>query len=1062
MAFTVYKSSAGSGKTFTLVKEYISLCLAKPDNFRHILAITFTNKAAAEMKERVIKYLTELSAFPTDECSSAHKFLLPDLLKSTGLSEEKICSNAQLVLNSILHNYSDFAIGTIDSFVHRIIRSFAHDLNIPMNFEVEMDTDKLLSEAIDLLLNKAGSDALLTKILVEFTEAKIDDEKSWHIEKDLLTFARQLFMEDNMVHIDKLKELSIQDFLDIRKKLDILIAKFENEIIKIASAANKLICDHAISIESFYRGTTGIGKYFQNLANGNIDKINPNSYVLTTVEEDKWYAGKATAGDKAKIDEIKTQLGDAYLEITQLRERNYRYYILHTLIHANIYPVAVLNEIEKIIDDMKKEENILPISEFNKRISGIVVTQPVPFIYERLGERYQNYLVDEFQDTSGMQWMNMLPLIENSLGYDNFNMIVGDGKQAIYRWRGGDVEQFALLPELPKTISDKFSLERIRAIKANFNGKNLVSNFRSKAEIIDFNNKFFSYVAGLQSDYIKSIYDQCTQIADAKNTGGYIQLDFAGDSDGETKEEITLKKIEEIISELKDHEYSYNDIAILCRSNSNASVIARHLTMLGINVISEESLLISGSHDVNFLLAFASFISNNEDDVAKYRILHYLLTKKLVADNDLYNLCKILRKNNSNANNSIPTRSFSVYLEKNNLTVDVNLLAALPVYELFERLIYIFKIDKFTDPYVRFFLDAVFEFSSGKKNNVSEFLDWWEEQKDKKSIIIPSGLDAVNIMTIHKSKGLEFPVVIYPFATEMVKKGMTNLWVDTDIPEIPNLKSALVANNKNLKETEYSALYDSEQDKSILDLLNVLYVALTRPSERLYVITKEPTKIAEPKSIPDYLASFLLSLEKWNENTSLYSFGKKVPKPGSSHEKSDKSKIPINRFSVKQHEQVIHLRRKATDLWDTEDPLRNSEWGNLIHHILSLITYADTIDSTVAQLLQNGMITNGQEAELTEKIKGIIADPALHQYFQPGFEIRSETEILLKDGSIVRPDRVVTSGKNAVVIDYKTGRTHDSHKEQIRSYGKTLEELGYTVNEKILVYIDKGEVVKVD
>jgi len=1062
MSFTVYKSSAGSGKTFTLVKEYIRLCLAKPDHFRHVLAITFTNKAAAEMKERVIKYLTELSADPPDEKSAAHKFLLPDLLKETELSEEKIRNNAKLVLNSILHNYSDFAIGTIDSFVHRIIRSFAHDLNIPMNFEVEMDTDKLLSEAIDLLLNKAGSDELLTRILVEFTEAKIDDEKSWHIENDLLKFARQLFMEDNLVHIDKLKELSIHDFLEIRKKLGTLITQFENEVVKTATAANKLINDNNIPLDAFYRGSSGIGGYFRNLANKVFDKIKPNSYVIATVEEDKWYAGKSTSADKGNIDAIKVQLGDAYLEISKLREKGYKHYILHTLIHANIYPVAVLNEIEKIIDEMKTEENILPISEFNKRISGIVISQPAPFIYERLGEKYENYLVDEFQDTSGLQWTNMLPLIENSLGYGHFNMIVGDGKQAIYRWRGGDVEQFALLPELPKGISDQFSLERVRSIKSNFEGKNLVSNFRSKVEIIDFNNQFFSHTAGLMADYVKTIYENCTQISNPDNTGGYVQLDFSGNADGDSKEEATLKKIEEILTDLKTQNYSYNDIAILCRSNMNASVIARHLITLGVNVISEESLLIGGSQEVNFLLAFASFIANNDDDIAKYRILHYLTTKGAVQDNDLYTVCRSLRNQNKEGDHSIGTWQFCAYLEKNDFYFDVSLLAAMPVYEFFEKLIYLFKIDKFTDAYVRFFLDAVFKFSVGKKNNISEFLEWWEDEKDTRSIIIPAGMDAVNIMTIHKSKGLEFPVVIYPFATEMVKPTRTALWVETDIPGIPNLQSSLINNNKSLKETDFSDLYDSENDKSTLDLLNVLYVAMTRPSERLYVITKAPTNIAAPKSVPDFLASFLQSSGTWDEKVSIYSFGNKTPKAGSSQDREEHPNIPSMKYTVRQNEQVIHLRRKATDLWDTEDPLRNSQWGNLIHYILSLVIYSDKVDGIIANLLQTGMIAKGDEQKITEKIMTILSNPDLKLYFQPGFEIRTETEILLENGSVVRPDRVVTKGKDAIVIDYKTGNIHESHKEQINSYAETLAELGYKVTEKILVYIDKGEVVKVN
>jgi ATP-dependent exoDNAse (exonuclease V) beta subunit len=1062
MSFTVYKSSAGSGKTFTLVKEYITLALQKPEYYKHILAITFTNKAANEMKERTIRYLTELSTFPPDTNSAAYKFLLPDLIKSTSLNEKQISEKSRQVLDSILHNYSDFAISTIDSFVHCIIRSFAHDLKIPLNFEIEMDTDKLLSKAIDMLLNKAGSDELLTKILVEFTEAKTDDEKSWHIEKDMHDFAQQLFKEDNLIHIEKIRNLSINDFLEIRKKLGSLITKFEKEISIVASSAYDLIVKHAIPTDAFYHGRSGIGKYFENLSNRLIEKINPNSYVIETVEQDKWYAGKATTADKTNIDLIKEQLGDAFLKIRHLKENNYKKHVLYKLLYANIYPVAVLNEIESIIEEIKKEDNILPISEFNRRISKIVVSQPVPFIYERLGDKYQNYLIDEFQDTSTLQWMNLLPLIENSLSYDKFNMIVGDGKQAIYRWRGGDVEQFAFLPALPKEISDTFSIERAEAIKRNYFEKNLSSNFRSKLEIIDFNNKFFSYLSSINSDYIKSIYKQCEQTYDPENNGGYIQIDFIDKNDfgDQTYDDITLNKIAEIIKELLEQNFSLRDIAILCRSNNNASVIARYLISSGIKIVSDESLLLSSSPDIGFLLACVSFVANTEEDFSKFRILHYLIKKSLVFDNDIFTLCSVLRKPNSGRDNSINTNLFCEYLQKNNFSLNLSLLASLPVYELFEELISIFGINKITDPYIQFFLDAVLEFSSKKKNNISEFLGWWEEQKDKRSIIVSDGIDAVRIMTIHKSKGLEFPIVIYPYAIEKVRNTKTNLWIATNIPEIPELNSSLVNNNESLGETEYSELYRSEKDKSFLDMMNILYVVMTRPSERLYILSKNPSdNFSEPKSIPDLFASFLHSQGKWDINKGVFTLGEKIVYL--KKEKDDETKIvSLHPYSSRKRGQLIHLKKKSTDVWDVEDPLRNSDWGNLVHLVLSLIDSNENVENIIVQLICDGLISKEQQEELADKIKNIISIPEISRYFQKDSVIKSEAEILLTDGSIMRPDRVVIEGNKAIVIDYKTGTNiRDSHKHQIISYAEALEKMGYIEIEKILVYVDLNKII---
>lgn len=1064
MAFNVYKSSAGSGKTFTLVKEYIKLSIQNPEDFRHILAVTFTNKAATEMKERVISYLSELSSSTPDTESTATKFLLPEIVKATNLNAAEISVNAGLVLNSILHNYSDFAIGTIDSFVHRIIRTFAHDLRIPLNFEIEMDTDALLAEAIDLLLNKAGSDDQLTKVLVEFTEDKTDDEKSWHIEKDLQIFAQQLFKEDNLSFIENIRIISLPEFLAIRNKLGKLISEFENSIINIAAQAAELIRSRGIPTDAFYQASKGVSKYFETLADGRMDKIKPNTYVVATFEEGKWVSKKATESDKSAIEEIQAQLGEYYLSIQKIKEQHFKHYSLYKLIYSNIYPVAVLSEIEKIIDEMKKENNILPISEFNKRISKIVVSQPVPFIYERLGEKYSNYLIDEFQDTSTLQWTNLLPLIENALSTGGFNMIVGDGKQAIYRWRGGDVQQFTMLPALPKEISDEFSKERIENISAYYKEFFLASNFRSKAEIVDFNNRFFSHISSISSNFVKSVYKDCSQEFNIKNTGGSIQIDFlqASDPDVETYDDVTLKKIKEIISEIKDRNFSLRDIAILCRSNNNASSIARFLIENKIDVISDESLLISASTEVNFILALASLLSNTNDDIAKYRILFYLVKTQRIFDNDIYTVIKSLRKKNKQKDNSINTEEFLAYLQKNNFPLDINLLAALPVYELFSTFISIFSINKITDPYILFFLDAVHEFSSKKNDNISAFLDWWEDQKNKKSVVIPDGINAIRIMTIHKSKGLEFPVVIYPFANDKSRNTKSSLWINPEIKEIPELKSALVSNSIALESTDFLELYQSEKDKSMLDMLNVLYVALTRPSERLYILTKPPSAdFSNPASVPDLLASFLVSENKWEENNFHYSFGETEFNFVKNNDKKDVQTQTLKAFPVKKREQVIHLRKKSSEMWDAEDPIRNSEWGNLVHYAMSLIEYADTAEGIINQLLNEGMIQQSREKEFREKIISILNNPQITAFFTREFKIKTEAEILLKDGSIVRPDRIILKDNSAVVIDYKTGGIKDSHKQQVIKYADMLEEMGYSVSDKILVYVDMNKVVLV-
>ena len=495
MNFTVYKSSAGSGKTYTLVREYLKLVLTEPHKFRHILAITFTNKAANEMKQRIINSLKEISDFSSFSGSIAVKFMLPELEKETGLDRNSISENAGKVLELILHNYSDFAICTIDSFVHRIIRSFAFDLHLPLNFEVEVDTDDLIAKVIDILISNVGTDEKLTRMLINFTQSKTDDEKSWHIENDLTEIAKILTKEDGQIHIEKLKKLNLDDFSQINRQVNTIIRRFENTLTDYAKDADNLIKSKGIPHQAFYRGSSGICKYFEYLVNKRFDKVLPNSYVIKTIEEDKWYSGKANTNEKAAIDEIKENIRLAYERITEYIDKHYPKYVILNEIRKNLYPVAVLNEIEKVMDDYKSENNIVLISEFNKRIADIVLSEPVPFIYERLGEKYKHFLIDEFQDTSVLQWLNLLPLIDNSLSEGNFNMVVGDGKQAIYRWRSGEVEQFAKLPKIYKKKDDPVLIQREQSLERNYQPEVLEHNYRSKAEIVNFNNDFFAEIS---------------------------------------------------------------------------------------------------------------------------------------------------------------------------------------------------------------------------------------------------------------------------------------------------------------------------------------------------------------------------------------------------------------------------------------------------------------------------------------------------------------------------------------------------------------------------------------
>lgn len=1057
--FTIYKSSAGSGKTFTLVKEYLALALNDPSNppqaYKHILAITFTNKAAAEMKERIVKALKELSEDNYDSVSAGTKTLIgilkehKKLNSSQQLDDTIIRQRAKNILTAILHNYSDFAIGTIDAFVHKVVRTFAFDLKIPMSFEIEMDDEKLLTQAIDLLIAKIGTDEQLTKALIEFTESKTDDEKSWHIETDLIKFAKNLLNEEGALYIDKLKELSVDDFFKIKDSLFNEIKKFEISILAEAQKGNQLIKENGLSNKCFFQGDRGIAGYFEKLSGGRFDYLTPNNYVVSTVGEDKWYSGKITSEECAGIDSIKSDLLDCFNNIQMLKDKDHSDYVLFNLINRNIYSLAVLNEIEKLLTEYKSENNIVHISEFNKMIAKIVLNEPIPFIYERLGERYNNYLIDEFQDTSVLQFQNLLPLIDNSLASGHFTMLVGDGKQAIYRWRGGEVEQFALLPEIFSHNDNPLVLERQEALIRNHDPQLLNRNFRSKREIIEFNNDLFRTLSGKLNEKYKGIYDQLEQEFNPGNTGGFVQVEFLEGEAEEWKEKNYVRTYEIILHLLKDN-YRLKDIAILVRKNTDGSEIANYLTEKNIPVISSDSLLLSNSKEVNFLHSILKFIASTNDNIVHAEILEYLIESGMINKGSIDELIRI--KNSSGLLSIL--RSFSS-------AFNTAKLSKMALYELAEELVGIFKFNRTPDAYIQFYLDEVLNFSIKKNNNLNDFIEYWEEKKSRISLVIPQGMDAVNIMTIHRSKGLEFPVVILPFLNGRVKHGKDNLWIDLNNEKLKNFPSALVPTSENLKDTIYAHLYEEEKGKSLLDTLNVLYVAFTRPEERMYILADTPGKNpANMGKTSDMLAYYYQSKGEWSEQNAIYKFGSEVKKL-SEHKSEPVLNFKLETFNSNHWRDSIKMRAAAPSIWNTNMAETKRDYGVMVHTALSRIRSASTAQQAIIAMLEEGLINNEEKEHLALTVSKILDLPQLKEHFKEGLIIKNEAEVITLTGEMFRPDRVVITGRSAVIIDYKTGEEKPAHKKQIIEYGDLLNQMGYIVSEKLLVYIEEGKVVSV-
>lgn len=1057
MSFTVYKSSAGSGKTYTLVREYLCLVLPNPSRFKNVLAITFTNKAANEMKERIIGSLKEIAHFKDHPDSKNIRFQLPEIALATGLSNEELSANAKKVLNFILHDYSEFAISTIDSFVHRVIRSFAFDLHLPINFEVEMEEDELRAKIVDTLISKVGSEPELTRILVNFIESKTDDEKGWNIERDLLKTASFLSKEDGSEHIQKLRTLSLADFSEIPGRIQKITGSFELTISQLAEKAVQIIRSKGIPDEAFYQGKKGISVYFENLKNGRWDKLKPNGFITDTIENKKWYGGKADPKDKSDIDEIKIALTEIYHQIENFISENYHHYILLKEIQKNIYPLAVLNEIAHLEAEYKSENELVLISEFNRRIAEVVLNEPVPFIYERMGEKYNHLLLDEFQDTSILQWYNLLPLIENSLATDNFNMVVGDGKQAIYRWRGGDVEQFAGLPKILNRTNDPILIQREQSLIRNYRKENLGKNFRSKREIVEFNNDFFSFISGQLPEQYQANYSDVKQEFNPENTGGYLQFQFFDtNSDSRNFDEFNLEEILLTINHLKTDGYRLADIAILCRNNKNSGFLAQELLKREIPVISSESLQLNNSPAVRLMVAAFKSLLNHEDKMARVEIINYLRYTGLL-EGDLHELFRNfgLLKTKDNQ----PGEAFFGLLKMAGLDFNPDKLLNLPIYDLSEELIRIFGLQDKPTPYLQFFLDAVLNFSKENQPDLSGFVEWWDRKGYRQSIIIPAGSDAIRIMTIHKAKGLEFPVVLYPFANERQRNTKDKLWIAFNDPQFPGLKTAMVNTSSVLLETPYASLYEEETSKSLLDLVNLLYVVMTRPTDRLYVFTQMPPKSKDPSnSTAVFFKKFFAEKKLWEEGLNVYKFGSEN-KPILQDEDSLKS-LQLDQFISNPWQNRILISLQASKNWDFDEKALKRKWGNMIHNILAKTIVTADVPFILNGLLKDGLLSVLDQEEIQTALNQFLSIPAVFKYFEPGLKVKTEPEILLPNGKTFRPDRIIFKENETIVIDFKTGKPEEHHLEQVKGYLSLLKEMGFTQTKGFLLYLNE-EIVEV-
>lgn len=1042
--FPVYYASAGSGKTFNLVREYLERCLMNPEPdkmFAHILAITFTNKAAGEMKERVVRALRQY-AQDKPEMDDMGRMIM----ENTGLSEDRFFQRSRQLLTGILHEYDRFSVGTIDKFNSKILRTFALDLDLPLSYEVEMEVDRLIEEASDRLLDRLGDDDDVTELVSKFSAQQMGDDKDWRIQRDLHAKGKLLFQEQHRVHLQRLAEIAPTDFLSSIQR----VQSRREALAKITKTGVQNLYDmvqrHGEGPADFPRSSfpNWLEKHRTLRYAADLDMLTEDKGEVTYrvqwlqkgIENGDWLNKKAPESDRVWIEEHGAELSQRLLKLLE----HYREDVRLSLYARNLYGVAVLSLLDQALEEVKRERNVVHISEFNRTIADQVRQQPVLYIYERLGERYVHYFIDEFQDTSVMQWQNLLPLAHEALSKKGSVMVVGDGKQAIYRWRGGEVESFlgltaGIRPQYPSgagVVEVPFAPKPIR----------LKDNFRSRAKIVKFNNELYTQASSQLNDpeFVK-LYAAAHQNPRGAS-GGYITMHcYAEEENTEAYDAAmcawTLDRIHEVLSRGARH----SDICVLVRNGKEGRAVAEFLQGEGMPVISNESLLLSASPEVNVLLQFLRWKSQGNDKDALSRIFLYLFDKLKLNASDRHQL----------VHQALKEGEYERILKQLMPLWDAAAWEQRTLYEKMNTLSGWIPGFAAESAYVEFFLDLCHQFSVRAQGTETEFLEWWSDTYEKHSIVVPKGLDAVQVMTIHKSKGLEFPVVVLPRADWAPKTNLANDWYILPEKEAESigLPEVLLNINKDMKvaSADLAELYDRNVEAMTLDDLNLLYVATTRAVDELHIAFR--SKVKGP-GVQEYLKEYAQTTRMVMDPGASTNWGEPVtdwPKP-----KEQGEQVEQQRGAPEEWRSKLRLSFEANRYWGAAGDAR--PYGIEVHRLLQEIGSLDDVERVLHDWETDGLLDPSAREGLIREVREMLQRPEVAKYFDANHQARNEASILVPGDATQRPDRLVFHSDGGVsVVDFKTGAPSADHRAQVDDYANLLNLAGVSVVNRALIYV---------
>ena len=1108
---TVYRASAGSGKTFTLAVEYISLLVKDPENYQHILAVTFTNKATQEMKMRILSQLYGIA----NSLQSSQQYF-NKVKEKTNMPDAVIRNNARAALTLLIHRYNNFRILTIDAFFQQVLRNLAHELGQTANLRVDLNNEEITEKAVDQMIESLEKGQPVLQWISTYINNSIEDDNGWNIIGKIKTFGTNIFKDFYKAHEANLKEQlsNADDF----KVYETTLRKRRNDIRKTFNSKAKSILNEIknanLDIPSNYR--SGLYKYLTDSAIAPLTNKPLKAGVLKANESPQnWTSSKCAKADKQQIQTLAAEVLSAQLsELIAYNNDNWNEFQSIQLTLSHLSELRLLHAIADAVDNLTKDTNRFMLSNTQALLKELIADSDTPFIFERIGARLKHVMIDEFQDTSTIQWQNFQVLLANCMAQElSQNLIVGDIKQSVYRWRQGD---WGILNNIEKS----FAHQKIRL-------KTLDYNYRSEKRIIDFNNAFWEQcVANTakevaqddaeKAEIVQKAYEDVAQKTHKTTENGFVKISLYP---SKSMKEAVLEELIETIKELFNNGYggkNQSKIAILVRSKSNIQDIVNALLQSfgnEINIVSDEAFRLDASLSVNIIVSAMHLLTHPDDVLTRGKLVKLYnqeVLKKPLTDTDL--LVSINESNNIDTKNidkkerrKLATEQQMAKLNSQlppEYVANRELLLGLPIVDLVDKLFMLFGLDQLEgqSSYICTLYDTLNDFLKDHTADIDDFINEWENSLSSKTIQSDE-IEGIRIMTIHKSKGLEFDNVIIPFCNwEMEKKG--TLWCETKNKPAPYNKLPLLPidfSRDKLIGTVFEDDYKEEHFQNIVDNLNLLYVAFTRASKNLFVFglrqgktTLENIAKGTPpgnrsyaielalRQVSEQLQGSLLSFPDDIGSEIHFEYGTLVPE---THEKEHA--VADNPFLIKPDKHIVSIATypqaatfkqsnksiefvKGEDV-DPSDRTRYIKIGNVLHQLFSTIYTTADIPTRLNELEQQGIIYNDEitSAQLRTRIEDAITNPQVQEWFSKRWQLYNECTILEynKDTNEVeehRPDRVMTDGKEFVVVDFKFGKEREEYKKQVQQYMEILIRMGHKKVSGYLWYVVKNNVVEVN